>query len=150
MTTIAEEIGRLQKEAIEKQEEVERLKRMHTAFPNLKKHINRWKTVRYCSDTVNTRADKCEIRYNCGCCSDSPLEVWPYVDTEFGQVFTDPPVFQVGEKHWIAGDRPNEGWKQLLRDEGIQETIIELVADRFKRGVEERKALAEDDYEDED
>jgi len=151
MNTILEEIDQIQKEIDEKQEALRRLKILSETFPDLEKHVNRWKKVRYCSPSVNSKTTRFEIKHNCGCCSDSPLEVWPYVETEHGKVYSKPPVFQVGEQHWIAGDTPFEGWKGKLRSANIPEDIIGAVSQHFKESAEQRRRIAENaDYDEED
>lgn len=144
-------IETLEEELSEKQKELESLKARYAKYPDLKRHVNRWKTVRYCSASVNDKVTECDIAHNCGCCGDSPLEVWPYLETELGKLYSDPPRFTVGEKHWIAGDAPYAGWKEDFRKAGISEIIISQVSNHFKACAEERKqAVEEEAYEDED
>ena len=88
------------------------------------------------------------MRHNCGCCSDSPLGVWPYIETESGKVYSDPAVFMIGEMHWISGDKPYKGWEEQMRKYGISEVVIGKISEYFRACVEERKRLtAEEDGE---
>lgn len=89
MKSIIDELADLQKEIDQKQAELDNLNKLFGLYPNLLKHTNRWKTVRYCSSDVNKNVNKCEIRHNCGCCSDSPLEIWPYLETDFGNIYSN-------------------------------------------------------------
>lgn len=143
MTTIQEEADKLLQEASEKLAEADNLTKLHEAHPDLQKHVNRWRKVRFYSKQVNTLATRFDIGHSCGCCNDSTLEVWPYIETEHGKVYSDPPRFQVGEKHWIAGDTPYPAWKDQLREAGIPESIIGAVQAHFDQGKQDRIALAE-------
>lgn len=125
--SLTEEIAKAEKEA-------EHLRKIAEAFPDVRKHVNRWKNVFFCSKSVNPKVERFLIKHNCGCCSDSPLEIWPYLETPVGNIFSEPPVFVVGEKDmWAGGDRPNPGWKEPLQAAGIPEDIIGAVSMHFKR-----------------
>jgi hypothetical protein len=143
-------IVQLRKEAVEKIEEADKLERLFKEFPDLLKDTNRWKRVRYYSKAVNSRANRFDISHNCGCCNDSPLEIWPYLETPDGNVYSDPPCFTVGEQHWISGDVPRPGWKEEMQKAGIPEDIIGAVSAHFKEDSDSRKEIAEaSSYEDE-
>lgn len=147
MSDLSTETERLRKEAEAKLAEAARLERLQQEFPDLKRYVGRWNKVAYYSASVNERCDKYDIRHNCGCCNDSPLELWPYVETPFGNVYSDPPKFVVGERHWLSGDRPEKGWREKLLAAKIPQAIVDAVSYRFKSDAEERKQLAEDDDE---
>lgn len=149
MSSIQDEMNKLSKEAAALLREQEQLKKLVEAYPDLQKYVGRWNKVAYYSKSVNGKVTEADVRHNCGCCRDSPLEVWPFLKTEHGNIYSDPPCFTVGEQHWIAGDKPYPGWKQKMRDAGINEAIIELVQRRFDRDREMRKELAEDEEGDE-
>jgi hypothetical protein len=144
------EIEKLRKESAERLIEADKLERLFKAFPDLRKNTNRWNTVRYYSKSVNTRVTRFDLKHNCGCCNDSPLELWPYLETPDGNVYSDPPRFTVGEKHWICGDDPRPGWKDELRAAGLPEIIIGAVSMHFKQGAEERREAAESSNYDDD
>jgi len=133
----------LQKEASEKSAEVDRLTLLKGIYPDLQRHVNRWGAVRFYSKAVNTQVQRFDMKHNCGCCSDSPLEVWPYLQTEHGNVYSDPPVFTVGEQHWIAGDTPYEGWQAKMEAAGIPEPIIGAIQVHFDEGRQTRIEIAE-------
>lgn len=135
------------KAAAEKLVEAERLEKLSALYPDLRRFVGRWEKVVWCSKAVNAQATEYDRRFNCGCCSDSPLEIWPYLETEFGKVYSDPPEFKLGEKHWISGAKPYAGWKDKLREAGIREEIIEGVQAYFGACHEERVKLAEEDSE---
>jgi hypothetical protein len=133
-------IAELRKEAAEKTVEAAKLEGLFKDFPDLLKHVNRWQRVRYYSKSVNPRVTDYDCSHNCGCCSDSPLEVWPYLETENGKVYSDPVCFTVGEKAHM-GDRPYAGWKEKMREAHTPESIIERIQQHFKD--EEEKAREE-------
>lgn len=122
---IAKEIEKLQGEVAKKEAEAAKLKALSELYPDLKKHVNRWGTVRYYSRSVNTKVERFELRHNCGCCADSPVEVWPYIETPHGNVYSDPPRFQCGERDpWSYRDRPYGGWQEEFRKAEIPDVII--------------------------
>lgn len=145
MADVSATIDKLRKESEEKIAEATRLQALQAEFPDLQKYVGRWDKVAFYSKTVNTRVTRFDVRHNCGCCNDSPLEIWPYLETPHGKVYSDPPKFVVGEKHWIAGDRPYEGWKDKMQEAGLPEAVIGAVSMIFKEGAELRRSLVEDE-----
>lgn len=151
MSSIQEELTKLNKEASEKASEAEKLLRLSASFPDLQKHVGRWNKVAYYSASVNSKVQRFDIRHNCGCCSDSPLEVWPYLETPDGNVYSDPPCFQVGEKYYLGGDRPYPKWREKLEAAGIPEVIIGAISMHFREDRDNRiRAACEDDEVPED
>lgn len=132
MTTIQESLAKLQAEQDAKQAELDRLKRLAEKYPDLQKHIGRWEKVAYYSKIANTQATRFDMRHNCGCCSDSPLELWPYMETPDGNIYTDPPMFTIGEREGL-GDRPYDGWKRKLQNAGLPESLIGACEVYFER-----------------
>jgi hypothetical protein len=147
MSSIQSELDKLNKEAAEKTAEVERLTRLAIEFPNLQKHVGRWNKVAYYSISVNSRVDQVELRHNCGCCHDSPLEAWPYLEVSGGRVYSDPPCFSVGEKHYQGGDKPYPRWREELKAVGISDEVIEVISVHFRSDKEARIRAAEEDDE---
>ena len=140
----------LRQKSTEMIEDAAKLERLLAEFPDLLKHTSRWRQVRYYSKSVNTKVDKFDLSHDCGCCPDSPLELWPYIETPNGNVYSNPPNFTVGEKHWIHGDYPYAKWKKELVEAGIPESIIQAISDHFKEDAEKRVEIAENsDYADE-
>lgn len=131
MNNFQEEIDKFKKEIELKQNELAKLEKLYLAYPDLVKNVNRWKTVKYCSKSVNPIAVDYELKHNCGCCSDSPLEIHPYVNTEFGRIYSDPTGMFIGEDSY-CGDRERLGWKDDLRKYNISETLINKVKLHFK------------------
>lgn len=150
LAAVPKTIETLRKEARERLDEANRIETLAKLYPGLKKFTGRWNKVAYYSACVNSEAVEVDMRHNCGCCDDSPLEVWPYVQTEHGRVYSDPPQFFVGKKHWISGDEPNYGWKDELRKVGLPENLIAKVSAHFRECAERRRELADDYYDDDD
>lgn len=147
MASVQDELTRLTKEAEERRIEAERLGRLSAEFPDLQKHVGRWDKVAFYSKSVNSRVGRFDMRHNCGCCSDSPLELWPYLETPDGKVYSDPPCFQIGERSYFGGDKPYHNWKEKLKQAGIPEVIIESVGYYFDKCKEDRIRLASEDDE---
>ena len=151
LEAVPKTIETLRKEAQEKLDEADRVEALAKFYPGLKKRTGRWNKVAYYSASVNGEAVEMDIRHNCGCCDDSPLEVWPHVQTEHGKIYSDPPCFIVGEKHWISGDVSLPGWKDQIRQAGLPENLIDKIVQHFREDAERRKDIASDcDYDDED
>lgn len=142
---ITEEIDKLAAEALQKTQEAEQLAKLAKEFPDLRKHVGRWNKVVYCSASVNDKVMDYETRYNCGCCSDSPKELWPYLVTELGLVYSDPPSFFIGKKDYYAGYKSTPGWQSTLRKANISESFIEKLS--LVYGPEEEPEKKPDDDE---
>jgi hypothetical protein len=141
-------IETLRKEAAQKLSEASQLEAMLQAYPNLRKRVGRWEKIAYYTKDVNAHVTRFDLRHNCGCCNDSPLEVWPYLETPYGKVYSDPPDFRVGEKEpCYGGDIPHKGWDTTMRDAGIPEPIIGAVSIHFREAAENAKRLASDIYD---
>jgi hypothetical protein len=111
----------------------ERLSRLVSRYPDLKKYVGRWKKIAYYSRSVNGLVDQVDVRHNCGCCSDSPLEAWPYVETEDGRVYSDPPMFNVGHRTYDYDDEEKPGWDDSMRSHGIRELILDKIRPLFRK-----------------
>lgn len=127
------EIKCLRKTAAENLSKADKLEKLLEQFPDLLKHTNRWNTVRYYSKSVNHQVTNYDLIHNCGCCSDSPLELWPYVETENGRIYSDPPYFIIGERNYDTdlGDTLNADWCDQLRKASISETLIDKLSKNF-------------------
>jgi hypothetical protein len=116
-------------------------------FPDLELHVNRWKRERYSSAQANPLTTDCDISHNCGCCPDSPLEVWPYVQLGDVRVYSKPACFVVGERNAYGyGERPYDGWQDELEAEGIPDEVIAKVGAYLSANPE----TSEDDDDDDD
>jgi hypothetical protein len=131
---ITADIEKLNAEVAQKIAEAEKLTKMQAVFPDLRRTTGRWNKVAYASKSINAKVTDFESRHNCGCCNDSPLEIWPYAMTEHGKVYSDPAEFRVGERNpWRGGDDPYPGWDEKMREAGIPEPIIDRVRGFFRR-----------------
>lgn len=136
------QLEKAEAEANAKRLELERVEKLTALYPDLERYEGRWKRIVYSSALVNEQATDVFFRFNCGCCGDSPLEAWPYVKTEHGDVYTSPAYFSVGEKHWISGAKPDAQWEATLRQAKLSEAVIERVRERFAYDRTERIAIA--------
>lgn len=119
---------RLQSEITERQQTLQLVDR----FPDLHEHRNRWNTIRLCSPSANALCTDAEIRHNCGCCDDSPLEIWPYLEANGSRIYADPIPFTVGEKGgYRGGEVPYDGWQKKMQDAHIPQAIIDKVQAYF-------------------
>lgn len=154
MSSTQENINELQKEIENKQVELDNLKKLLELYPNLKKHINRWGYVKYYSKNVNSICDNYDLGHNCGCCEDSPLELWLYKETEYGKVYSDPIGIMIGEKDpYYRCDKPYEGWEKELRGYNITESIINKVSktfEKYKHRFEDDDFDPDDDWDEDD
>lgn len=132
-------IEKRQKEAKKLVNEASVTESLQSKFPDLKIHKNRWGKERYHSEQINAVADSCDICHNCGCCNDSPLEVWPYKKIGDQKVYSTPPVFFVGERNGYynydydpRSEVADSDWYLRLREKGISEKVIERVASYFR------------------
>lgn len=130
--SVQDEIESLRKASEKSAMDAERISRLLSRYPDLKRYVGRWNKVAYYSKSVNPIVDKVDIRHNCGCCSDSPLEAWPYVDTEDGKVYSDPPSFFVGNRAYDYGDEETPGWDDRMRSHGIPELVMDQIRPRFR------------------
>jgi hypothetical protein len=147
MSDILVEAVALRKEAAAKQAEADRLLKLSEKYPDLRKHVGRWNKVVFCSKSVNVQITRFDLRHNCGCCRDSPLEVWPYLETELGPVYSDPPMFHVGRADpCFGGDLPSQGWDATMRAAGLPESIVGAVGMHFKRCAREVQEAAAEIY----
>ena len=137
MSDISAKILLLRKEAQQKLEEAHKLELVLDKFPDLRSYEGRWKKEVVYSEGANTKVTKYDSRHNCGCCEDSPLEIWPYMEYEGTRIYSDPPCFVVGEKESWTRDRPYEGWQDKLKEANIPNTIISTIEYHFTKNEEE-------------
>ena len=108
-----------------------KLQKLAERFPDLHEHRDRWGTIRHSTKAVNGLVDNCIIKHNCGCCPDSPLEIWPYIEIDGWRIFADPIPYTVGEKAYGYGETEWFGWEEKLRKEGIHEKVVRIVQGFF-------------------
>jgi hypothetical protein len=144
---LAKERDAAAKKLAETDAEITRVQKLTQLYPDLKRHVGRWNKVVYCSPSVNGIVTDYETRHNCGCCRDSPLELWPYLETPHGRVYSSPTGIFIGEQDpYTYNDISKPGWREDLRKYGLPEKLIERVAMRFKDEYEKAKEELEARY----
>lgn len=136
MASITDKINRLEKEKADKSAEIFKPQKILEVYPDAEVYTGRWNKVVYCSPSVNELVTNYDSRHNCGCCSDSPLEIWPYLNTEYGRIYSKPAMFFVGERSY-RGDNPFPGWEDKLRNVKIPESIIDQIRVHFTEEEED-------------
>ena len=151
--TIEEKIEKIKAEIEKLQSEWVLMEAAKAAYPDLKVHTNRWGTVRYTSAKAIALADKIEIAHNCGCCNDSPIELWPYMEYKSGginvafRIYAEGIPFCIGEKCCgCYGEKFDYGFGEKLRQKGLSEEIIKQATEWF----EKRPCTCGQDREDEE
>ncbi|GEM_PF-6632649 len=116
------------------QGKIEWLSKMKTAaakYPDLDRNVFRWDKVCYATAAVNNRVTDYDQRHNCGCCADSPIEVFPYFEEDGLKLYSSPACFHVGQANYGNGEIPAEGWDAKMREAGIPESIIAQIQKFF-------------------
>jgi hypothetical protein len=127
MTDIQKTLEEMRKKAEQDAEEIAKLGRLAQTYPDLARKEGRWGRVVYATASVNPLVDKFFSRYNCGCCEDSPYEVWPYHDTPDGPVSSVPACFFVADRT-DEGALPREGWRADLERHHIPTALLDQIA----------------------
>jgi hypothetical protein len=146
MSDIQHTIDGLRRSAEQDTKRADGLQLLLAAYPDLKRHVDRWDKETFCSRTVNAKVISYDMKRNCGCCADTPVEVWPYLDTSNGRVHSDPPCFRVGNQDpesytYVA----RFGWEEGLRSAGIPDEMIGRIGLSLSPAVEP-ELTAEVDY----
>lgn len=148
LEAVSKEILKLRAEGKSMLIGADNLEKLQLLYPDLKRYVGRWNKIAYYSSAVNSIVNNCDIRYNCGCCLDSSLELWPFFETESGKIYSEPPKFWIGNKEgYYGGDIPDPGWKEKLKVAQISESIIQKVEKYFEDNKPnyDEEYLAEED-----
>jgi hypothetical protein len=124
---------KIQEKLTQLKKEAERLDNLTKLYPDLEEYTGRWERSVVCSVSVNGLVTDFDSRFNCGCCSDSPWEVWPYLKTPYGRVYSNPARFSVGTKYDHDIAIPDKDWKKDLLRAGIADTVIEKISEVFEQ-----------------
>lgn len=124
-------IERRRQELKQKADDAATLEKLIARFPDLKIHTNRWEQKRYTSAEANAQCTDYDLAHNCGCCNDSPLELWPYMEFEGAKIYAAGVPFTIGEKYYWLGEDPYTGWDSQLRNVRIPEAIIAKIETYF-------------------
>ena len=79
-------------------DEILEILKVYEQLPDLEITYDRWKNKRYSSLAVNAKATEYYTGYSCGCCNDSPLFLYPFVEINGTRVHTKPVRFYIGDK----------------------------------------------------
>jgi hypothetical protein len=96
-------------------------------FPDTHYHTSRWGTRRLTSKLANAKCTDIDIGHNCGCCNDSPIEVWPYFKVGELKLYAAGIPFSPGESWDHVAERPYEGWEEQFIKNQIPEGVINKV-----------------------
>lgn len=126
--SLEKELVRLGIEVSTREAEIERLKSLKRLFPRLDAAINRHKDRYLFTQEVNAVVTAFDLGNKCSCCYDADFVVRPYVQTEYGKVYSDPYQFTIGVKS-LYFNTPNKGWKEILLKHEISQSIIDQVSE---------------------
>jgi hypothetical protein len=99
---IQEKINKIRGDIVRAENEIEKLNRVAARFPDAFVSHDRWKNERVFSKIASPLCDKYDWEHSCGCCADSPVKVWPYLETEFGKVFAaESPLYINGMGNYL-------------------------------------------------
>jgi len=125
--SLIEEINKEKNEYHEKIKYLDKLLELVSIYPDLKKHIDRWDRNRVSTKLVNHLVNDCEIKHSCGCCSDSILEVWPFIEINEIKIYSDPIPFRIGESNSLGyGEIPWNGWQDKMKENNISEKVVQI------------------------
>lgn len=112
------------------------LETLRAEFPDLREYPTRWRKV-LVSKAVNAKPEGAYTSHACGCCNDSPLYAWFYVQRGKTRVYSDPPFVCVGEKNPYylhlddeLPDRWSEDWREKVAASICAEATAMLVPPR--------------------
>lgn len=152
MKTIQEVIEDKREEISKIQKEIETLEILLKKYPDLERHVDRWRTERFMSKQINSIADKCYFAHSCGCCNDAPLFVRPYIiDEETGaEIYSNPAQIFIGEKnpYPVPGrvykpERADPDWEEGLKKHNISQIVI----DKTQEYLLANSDLGDDDWD---
>lgn len=135
---IQEKINKLRAEIVRAEKEIEQLKRITDRFPDATVYQDRWKTERIFSATASPLCDKYDWKHSCGCCADSPVHLFPYLETEFGKVYANGAPFRVLDRdEWGFGRYLNNGFdvSNLNVSDDMKRQIQEFINRMAERDV---------------
>jgi hypothetical protein len=135
----------LKKKLEKKKARIEEKLALIDEIPDLTEYTDRWGQKYLSSPSVNSKVDSVWFNHNCGCCADSPLQVWPYLEHNGQKIHSSPACIVVGWRYAGGdGDEPAEDWQDRLKKEGLPDIIVQKVAKYF----EENPPVDEEDEDD--
>lgn len=138
-------IDQLRNEINKYNKEIDKLENIIKLYPDAIIEYKRGGGYYCCSASVNDKANKVIITHSCGCCSDASLVAFPYIETKYGNIYSNPCKFHIGERFL------NNNWKDGLLAANISNEIIDQIKSHMKQicdeALEEAKENAELEYE---
>lgn len=133
-TTIDDELKALKEKQNKEKEELDKLEKLKELYPDLEVYTGRWNKKVYSSKLANASVDSYDERYNCGCCGDSPLEIWPYKETENGRIYSSPAKFTIANRNDFqpAGYVLYDNWKDVLVNADLNKDFINKAFNMFE------------------
>lgn len=134
MKKLSEEISRLEVDLQQRQERLKGLNELDRCYTDVVVHTNKDGFQRLCSASINEYVNQMEIAHSCGCCEGAQLLIYPFCVVEGQKVFSNPPHFTVGfSNRYGFGEVPLTDWKVELKRAGINQLVIDKVAEYLKR-----------------
>jgi len=104
-------------------------------YPDLGMSRDRWGKEVVFSNSLRSRDDlQYLIKNNCGCCSDSPKELWAYITLDDGKTLPISRVYTESHNMFIGVDAtgyrttPHSEFVEKLRKKGYSEKFIEKLS----------------------
>jgi hypothetical protein len=120
-------------------QELDRLKRLRSEFPDLRVETDRWKKTRFKAKSANNRVTDIEFARTCGCCPDPGILARPYLETTLGRVYSNPFHIEIGEGRVSSGFvTEHANWEERFRKHGIPEALIQ----RMRQYIDAEMELA--------
>ena len=136
--TMQEHLINLKRKSAELQKTIADYESIMLKYPDASVEKDRWENIRISSNGVNGFAVDCEISHSCGCCSDAPLFAYPFLNTEFGKIYSKPERFCIGQAdQYEGGDRQNDEWINEMNKVGMSQMVIDKVKKYFSEQKKE-------------
>lgn len=152
---IDEVLKNKEKEIKDLEKEIQNLKELLVEFPDLEKNIDRWRNETLMSKQVNTIADNCWFKHDCGCCHDSPYYVLPYIERNGTKIYSNSQRINIGEKNpyptvgkVYKSERAYDNWEESLKEKNISEVVIEKTRKHLEAVADLESPIYDDDVED--
>lgn len=128
------------------QNELKQIRLLLEIFPDLEIKTDRWKNRRFSASTANSKVEDFYTAHSCGCCSDSPLFAYPYLEINGARVHSEPERFYIGERcsYTASGELYDSDCIEKLEECQIAKPII----DRIEKLVSQEPEYVEDDDDD--
>lgn len=117
-----------------KLERIKQIKELKALYPDLAVYRNSLREFDYylISESVNSKVNLYDIPYNC---YDLVVQVFPYINTAFGNIYSWPCSFHVGTYDSNYYIKPIDDWEKNLRGCDISENVIEGVSEFLKDNI---------------